>query len=85
MHFWKQNYKSASPVFGENKKNINDVKTETKIAKPPSMINAAGNVLKKDAVNEKGEFNKEQNIDDLKPSTLKIPKMPNMLEIQKKI
>lgn len=77
-------HKSSPPMLDENKKKIID-KTETnvKIAKPtkttttnsdlqvPSMNNPTSNVPKKDVVSEeKGEEFKEQNIDDLKTSTL---------------
>jgi len=80
----KTSHKSSSPMLDENKKKIID-KTETnvKIAKPtkttttssdlqvPSMNNPTSNVPKKDVVSEeKGEEFKEQNIDDLKTSTL---------------
>ncbi|GAB1862284.1 Trans-Golgi network integral membrane protein 2 [Camponotus japonicus] len=76
-------HKSSSPMLDENKNKIID-KTETnvKIAKPtktttpnsdlqvPSMNNPTSNVPKKDVSEEKGEKFKEQNIDDLKTSTL---------------
>ncbi|XP_072748997.1 uncharacterized protein [Anoplolepis gracilipes] len=68
-----QTYKSASPILQENKK-INNIKTEdnVKIEKPLSINNPVYDVPKKDVINEekKDEFNKEQNNDDLKPSTL---------------
>lgn len=75
--------KSSSPMLDEDKKIVLDrFETNDKIVKPtktistnndlqvPSMNNPASNVLKKGVNEEKGEEQKEQNIDDLKTSTL---------------
>lgn len=73
-------HKSPPPMLDKNKKIIDETETNVKIVKPtktiltisdlqvPSMNNPTSNVPKKDE--EKGEEFKEQNIDDLKTSTL---------------